>query len=124
VSWGNWSIGGGHRGTQGYQKHTAFDTGNGEARASWYINDSMALQGNVGFAFTNALFPGSLGLSKEQFEDDPTQNYEGVPDMPMPSGSADNGSNEVVEKPYKHHFYIYTQIIYNLYLVFVTRKPE
>jgi hypothetical protein len=37
---------------------------------------------------------------------------------------AGTAHNEAVEKPYKHHFYIYTQIVYNLYFVFVTRKPE
>jgi iron complex outermembrane receptor protein len=94
MDWGGFTISGGHRGTQGYQKHTATDTGNGELRGIWDINDSMSLNGNVGFAFTKAEYPGSYGLTKDQFDDDPTQNSGVIPGMGMPdTGSNDNGSN-------------------------------
>jgi iron complex outermembrane receptor protein len=72
TEWGSFTVSGGHRGTQGYQKHTANDTGSGEVRGTFDINDSMSLQANVGFAFTNGLL--SNGLTKDQFDDDPTQN--------------------------------------------------
>ncbi|MDR0628942.1 MAG: TonB-dependent receptor [Treponema sp.] len=72
TGWGGFTVSGGHRGTQGYQKHTANDTGNGEVRAIFDINDTMSLQGNVGFALTNGLLAGQL--SEAEFEDDPTQN--------------------------------------------------
>jgi iron complex outermembrane receptor protein len=74
ADWGGFTISGGHRGTQGYQKHTASDTGNGELRGIFDINDAMSLQANVGFAFTNGLFGNGLGLTKAEFDDDPTQN--------------------------------------------------
>jgi iron complex outermembrane receptor protein len=94
TDWGGFTISGGHRGTQGYQKHTAADTGNGELRGIWDINDTMSLNGNIGFAFTNAEYPGSYGLTKEQFDDDPTQNSGVIPGSGMPdAGSNDNGSN-------------------------------
>jgi iron complex outermembrane receptor protein len=78
TGWGGFTVSGGHRGTQGYQKHTGFDTGNGELRAVWDINDSMSLQGNAGFAFTNYLF--AMPLTKAQFDDDPTQNASNTTD--------------------------------------------
>jgi iron complex outermembrane receptor protein len=76
TNWGNFSVSGGHRGTQGYQKNTNNDTGNGELRGIFDINDTMSLQANVGFAFTNGLQ--ATGLSKVEFDDDPTQSV-GMP---------------------------------------------
>jgi iron complex outermembrane receptor protein len=93
TGWGGFTVSGGHRGSQGYQKHSAFDTGHGTLRGFWDINDSMSLNGNVGFAFTNAVFGGSLGLTKEQFEDDPTQNSDYDYFSSSDSGSNDTGSN-------------------------------
>jgi iron complex outermembrane receptor protein len=78
MDWGGFTISGGHRGTQGYQKHSGFDTGNGEMRTVWDINDTMSLQGNVGFAFTNYLF--AMSLTKAEFDDDPTQNAQATTD--------------------------------------------
>jgi iron complex outermembrane receptor protein len=72
TSWGGFTVSGGHRGTQGYQKHTANDTGNGEVRGIFDINDAMSLQANVGFALTNGLL--ADGLTQAEFDDDPTQN--------------------------------------------------
>jgi iron complex outermembrane receptor protein len=72
TDWGNFTISGGHRGTQGYQKHTASDTGNGELKGTFDINDTMSLQANIGFAATNLLF--ASPLTKAQFDDDPTQD--------------------------------------------------
>jgi iron complex outermembrane receptor protein len=72
TGWGGFTISGGHQGTQGYQKHTAMDTGNGELRGIFDINDTMSLQANVGFSFTNSLV--ASGLTKAEFDDDPTQN--------------------------------------------------
>ncbi|MDR0629791.1 MAG: TonB-dependent receptor [Treponema sp.] len=72
TDWGSFTISGGHRGTQGYQKHSANDAGNGELKGTFDINDTMSLQGNVGFAATNILFAGPL--TKAQFDDDPTQD--------------------------------------------------
>jgi iron complex outermembrane receptor protein len=72
TDWGGFSISGGHNGTQGYQKHTASDTGNGELKGIFDINDTMSLQANVGFVATNLLF--ASPLTKAQFDDDPTQD--------------------------------------------------
>ncbi|MDR0685616.1 MAG: TonB-dependent receptor [Spirochaetaceae bacterium] len=72
MDWGGFTVSGGHRGTQGYQKHSGFDTGNGELRGFWDLNDSMSLNANMGFAFTNYLF--AMSLTKKEFDDDPTQN--------------------------------------------------
>jgi iron complex outermembrane receptor protein len=86
TGWGGFSISGGHRGTQGYQKHSASDTGNGELRGTFDINDKMSLQANVGFTVTNLLF--ASPLTKAQFDDDPTQ------DTGTASGSiSNNGIN-------------------------------
>jgi iron complex outermembrane receptor protein len=93
TNWGGFTISGGHRGTQGYQKHIAVDTGPGELRGFWDINDSMSLNGNVGFAFTNAIFGGALGITKDQFEDDPTQNSDYDYFSGTDTGSKDSGSN-------------------------------
>jgi iron complex outermembrane receptor protein len=81
TEWGGFTVSGGHRGTQGYQKHSAFDTGNGELRGIFDINDTMSLQANVGFVARNGLFAASL--SKPQFDDDPTQNMGAV--LPYPA---------------------------------------
>jgi iron complex outermembrane receptor protein len=78
TDWGAFTVSGGHRGTQGYQKHTASDTGNGELRGIVDINDAMSLQGNVGFALTNGLL--ASGLTEAEFDDDPTQNKGPKPD--------------------------------------------
>jgi iron complex outermembrane receptor protein len=72
TDWGGFTVSGGHQGTQGYQSHTANDAGNGELRGIFDINDSMSLQANVGFAVKNGLI--ANGLTKAQFDDDPTQN--------------------------------------------------
>ncbi|MDR1179018.1 MAG: TonB-dependent receptor [Spirochaetales bacterium] len=72
TDWGSFTLSGGHQGTQGYQKHSAGDTGNGELRGTFDINDVMSLQANAGFYAKNGLLP-SL-LTKAQFEADPTQN--------------------------------------------------
>ncbi|MDR2434385.1 MAG: TonB-dependent receptor [Treponema sp.] len=72
TGWGGFTVSGGHRGTQGYQKHSAFDTGNGELRGIFDINDTMSLQANVGFVARNGLFANPL--NKAQFDDDPTQS--------------------------------------------------
>ncbi|MDR0628946.1 MAG: hypothetical protein LBG24_04790 [Treponema sp.] len=67
-------VSGGHQGTQGYQKHTAYDTGNGQLRGIFDINDAMSLQANVGFTVSNSLSPYGYGLTEAEFNDDPTQN--------------------------------------------------
>jgi iron complex outermembrane receptor protein len=72
TDWGGFTISGGHQGTQGYRKHTASDTGNGELRGIFDINDAMSLQANVGFYAKNGLLASQL--TKAQFDDDPTQN--------------------------------------------------
>jgi iron complex outermembrane receptor protein len=72
VEWGSFTVSGGHSGTQGYQKHSAFDTGNAELRGVYDINDRMSLQANVGFVAKNGLLANPL--TKAQFDDDPTQN--------------------------------------------------
>jgi iron complex outermembrane receptor protein len=72
ADWGAFTISGGHQGTQGYQKHSASDEGNGELRGIFDINDAMSLQANVGFYAKNGLL--AQQLSKAQFDDDPTQN--------------------------------------------------
>jgi iron complex outermembrane receptor protein len=72
TDWGSFTISGGHSGTQGYQKHSAFDSGNAELRGVFDINDAMSLQANVGFVARNGLFANYL--NKAQFDDDPTQN--------------------------------------------------
>jgi iron complex outermembrane receptor protein len=72
ADWGGFTVSGGHQGTRGYQKHTAGDAGNGEVRGIFDINDAMSLQANVGFSVKNILLTG--GLTKDQFDDDPTQN--------------------------------------------------
>jgi iron complex outermembrane receptor protein len=72
TDWGGFTVGGGHQGTQGYQKHSASDAGNGELRGFIDLNDAMSLQANVGFGIKNALF--ANGLTKAEFDDDPTQN--------------------------------------------------
>jgi iron complex outermembrane receptor protein len=90
MDWGGFTISGGHQGTQGYQKHTGFDTGNGELRGIWDINDSMSLNANVGFAFTNYLF--AMSLTKAQFDDDPTQNLD-LSGGPPGSPATDDGSS-------------------------------
>jgi iron complex outermembrane receptor protein len=79
TDWGGFTVSGGHRGTQGYQKHTANDTGNGELRGIWDINDAMSLQANVGFAFGNNLLANPL--TQAQYDDDPTQNGPGANPM-------------------------------------------
>ncbi|MDR1507723.1 MAG: TonB-dependent receptor [Treponema sp.] len=78
TDWGSFTVSGGHRGTQGYQKHTANDTGNGEIRGIFDINDAMSLQANVGFSLTNGLLASQL--SKAQFDEDPTQNVGPITD--------------------------------------------
>jgi iron complex outermembrane receptor protein len=89
MDWGGFTISGGHRGTQGYQKHTAFDTGSGELRGIWDMNDAMSLNANVGFAFTNYLFADSL--TEADFDDDPTQNAKASTGLPTTdSGSSTN----------------------------------
>ena len=82
TDWGSFTISGGHRGSQGYQKHSASDTGNGELKGTFDINDTMSLQANVGFSATNQLY--ASPLTKAQFDDDPTQ------DMGTASGSISN----------------------------------
>jgi iron complex outermembrane receptor protein len=72
TDWGGFTISGGHQGTQGYQKHTSNDAGNGELRGIFDINDTMSLQANVGFTIKNGLI--ANGLTQAQFDDDPTQN--------------------------------------------------
>jgi iron complex outermembrane receptor protein len=72
TDWGGFTISGGHQGTQGYQRHTANDAGNGELRGFIDLNDTMSIQANVGFGIKNALF--ANGLTKAEFDDDPTQN--------------------------------------------------
>jgi iron complex outermembrane receptor protein len=72
TGWGSFTISGGHRGTQGYQNHTANDAGNGELRGVFDINDTMSLQANVGFTAGNGLI--ANGLTKSEFDDDSTQN--------------------------------------------------
>jgi iron complex outermembrane receptor protein len=72
TDWGSLTVSGGHRGTQGYQKHTANDAGNGELRGIFDLNDTISLQTNVGFAVKSALYTNEL--TKAQFDDDPTQN--------------------------------------------------
>jgi iron complex outermembrane receptor protein len=72
TDWGSFTLSGGHQGTQGYRKHTASDTGNGELRGTFDINDAMSLQTNVGFYAKNGLLASQL--TKAQFDDDPTQN--------------------------------------------------
>jgi iron complex outermembrane receptor protein len=72
TGWGGFTVSGGHQGTQGYQRHTANDAGNGELRGIFDINDAMSLQANVGFTAKNGLI--ANGLTKAQFDDDPTQN--------------------------------------------------
>jgi iron complex outermembrane receptor protein len=72
TNWGSFTISGGHQGTQGYQKHTASDMGNGELRGIFNINDAMSLQANVGIFAKNGLF--ANGLTQAEFDDDPTQN--------------------------------------------------
>jgi iron complex outermembrane receptor protein len=72
TGWGSFTISGGHRGTQGYQKHSASDTGNGELKGIFDINDTMSLQANVGFVATSLLF--ASPLTKAEFDDDPTQD--------------------------------------------------
>jgi iron complex outermembrane receptor protein len=72
TDWGGFTVSGGHQGTQGYQKHSASDAGNGELRGFIDLNDAMSLQANVGFGVKNALF--ANGLTKAEFDDDPTQN--------------------------------------------------
>jgi iron complex outermembrane receptor protein len=72
TNWGAFTISGGHQGTQGFQKHTSSDSGNGELRGIFDINDTMSLQANVGFTLKNALF--AQGLTQAEFDDDPTQN--------------------------------------------------
>jgi iron complex outermembrane receptor protein len=72
TGWGGFVISGGHRGTQGYQKHSASDTGNAELKGIFDINDTMSLQANVGFVATNLLY--ASPLTKAQFDDDPTQD--------------------------------------------------
>jgi iron complex outermembrane receptor protein len=72
TGWGGFTVSGGHRGTQGYQKHTASDSGNGELRGFIDLNDTMSLQANVGVAVRNELF--AYTLTEAQLEDDPTQN--------------------------------------------------
>jgi iron complex outermembrane receptor protein len=76
TSWGGFTVSGGHRGTLGYQKHSGNDTGNGELQGVFDINDAMSLQANVGFAFTSGLQ--ANGLSRAEFDDDPTQSV-GIP---------------------------------------------
>ena len=76
ASWGSFTISGGHQGTQGYQKHTAGDTGNAELKGTFDINDVMSLQANVGFSIGNLLF--ANGLTQAQFDEDPTQNASSV----------------------------------------------
>ncbi|MDR1901296.1 MAG: TonB-dependent receptor [Treponema sp.] len=83
TGWGGFTISGGHRGTQGYQKHSAFDTGNGELRGGFDISDTMSLQANVGFVARNGLFAATL--SQAQFDDDPTQNAGAI--LPYADGS-------------------------------------
>jgi iron complex outermembrane receptor protein len=72
TDWGGFTVSGGHQGTQGYQKHTASDSGNGELRGVFDINDTMSLQANMGFALTNGLFTDVL--TQAEYDDDPTQN--------------------------------------------------
>jgi iron complex outermembrane receptor protein len=72
TGWGSFTVSGGHQGTQGYQNHTANDAGNGELRGIFDINDAMSLQANVGFTAGNGLI--ANGLTKAEFDDDPTQN--------------------------------------------------
>jgi iron complex outermembrane receptor protein len=72
TGWGGFTVSGGHRGTQGYQKHTANNTGNGEVRGIFDINDAMSLQANMGLALTNGLLASQL--TEAEFDDDPTQN--------------------------------------------------
>jgi iron complex outermembrane receptor protein len=72
TGWGGFTISGGHHGTRGYQKNNAGDSENGELRGIFDINDAMSLQANVGFAVKNGV--SAEGLTKAQFDDDPTQN--------------------------------------------------
>jgi iron complex outermembrane receptor protein len=44
TDWGGLTVSGGHQGTQGYQKHSAEDSGNGELRGIFDINDAMSPQ--------------------------------------------------------------------------------
>jgi iron complex outermembrane receptor protein len=78
TDWGSFTISGGHRGTQGYQKHTASDSGNGELRGIFDINDTMSLNANLGFALTNGLIANLL--TQAEYDDDPTQNKGPSPD--------------------------------------------
>jgi iron complex outermembrane receptor protein len=92
TDWGGFTVSGGHRGTQGYQKHTASDTGNGELRGIFDINDMMSLQANVGFALTNGLL--ADGLTEAEFDDDPTQNKGPNPNSYSTTTWAPSGGEE------------------------------
>jgi iron complex outermembrane receptor protein len=109
TNWGGFSVSGGHRGSQGYQKHSSSsDTGNGELQGVFDINDTMSLQANVGFAFTNGLF--ANGLSKVEFDDDPTQSAGMPPSFSRPAITAGMGYtwaiNEIVsfDLPVSYNF--------------------
>jgi hypothetical protein len=62
-------VSGGHQGTQGYQKHTASDAGNGELRGIFDINDAMSLQANVGFSVKKTLL--AYGLKVKYYAASP-----------------------------------------------------
>jgi iron complex outermembrane receptor protein len=78
TDWGGFAVSGGHWGTEGFQKHTSSDAGNGELRGFIDLNDAMSLQANVGFSTKHMLF--SYGLTEAQYDEDPTQNvgFQGV----------------------------------------------
>jgi iron complex outermembrane receptor protein len=71
TEWGGFTLSGGHRGTQGFQKNSGSDTSNGELRGILDLSDAMSLQAN--FAFSQTSYKFASALTQAQFDEDPTQ---------------------------------------------------
>lgn len=71
ADWGTFSIAVEHRGTAGYRDRQAAQTVNASARATIDLSDVLSLTAQASLADLGYQMPG--GLSKAQFDDDPTQ---------------------------------------------------
>jgi iron complex outermembrane receptor protein len=69
--WGNFSVAAEHIGTEGYRDRQAAQTVNTSVRGTIDLTDKLSLSLGASFSYLDYEMPG--GLTKEQYEDDPTQ---------------------------------------------------
>lgn len=94
--WGNFSLSAEHTGTTGYRERQGAQTTNLTAGAGVFLSDALRLDISASFADLYYQLPG--GLTKEEFEDDPTKAfYTGYDENWMPF-RAFNGADENTER--------------------------